>query len=129
MKILITGSNGFIAKNLISHLNRDENVKLYLFSKNDSLNILDAYLKECDFVFHLAGVNRPKEVDEFYKGNSNLTKYIVEKLKEFKKNTPILFSSSTQATLGNDYGKKRGNSIDRTYICNSNYCNNSNLCT
>jgi UDP-2-acetamido-2,6-beta-L-arabino-hexul-4-ose reductase len=52
LKILITGSNGFIAKNLIEHLKLDEENELYLYSKRDSLNILEAYVKEVDFIFH-----------------------------------------------------------------------------
>lgn len=107
MKILITGSNGFIAKNLIEHLKTNENLHLYLFDKKDSLNILETYVKEVDFIFHLAGVNRPKDITEFYEGNSNLTKNIVNILKENKKNTPILFSSSIQSNLDNDYGKSK----------------------
>jgi len=107
MKILVTGSEGFIAKNLIEHLKRDESIELYLFSKKDSLNLLKAYVQEVDFIFHLAGVNRPKSVDEFYEGNSNLTKFIINTLKDSNKNTPILLSSSTQAELDNDYGKSK----------------------
>lgn len=107
MKILITGSDGFIAKNLIEHLKRDETLQLYLFSKKDSLNILETYVKEVDFIFHLAGVNRPKDINEFYEGNSNLTKIIVNILKKEKKQTPILLSSSTQSDLNNDYGKSK----------------------
>ena len=85
MKILITGSNGFIAKNLIEHLKRDESIELYLFSKKDSINLLEAYVEEVDFIFHLAGVNRPKNTQEFYEGNSNLTKIITDTLKLVKK--------------------------------------------
>jgi UDP-2-acetamido-2,6-beta-L-arabino-hexul-4-ose reductase len=107
MKILITGSDGFIAKNLISHLQRDESKKLYLFSKNDSVDILKAYVNEVDFIFHLAGVNRPDDVSEFYEGNANLTKVITETLIQNRKNTPILLSSSTQALKENDYGKSK----------------------
>ena len=107
MKVLITGSNGFVAKNLIEHLKRDESIELYLYSKKDSINILEAYVKEVDFIFHLAGVNRPKDVSEFYEGNSDLTKTIVKILKEANKTTPILLSSSIQAELDNDYGKSK----------------------
>ncbi|WP_373034646.1 NAD-dependent epimerase/dehydratase family protein [Sulfurimonas sp.] len=107
MKILITGSNGFIAKNLIEHLKRDSDIILYLYSKKDSPSILEAYVKEVDFIFHLAGVNRPKNVNEFYKGNSDLTKTIADILISSNKNTPILLSSSTQANLNNDYGKSK----------------------
>ena len=107
MKILVTGSEGFIAKNLIEHLKRDESIELYFFSKKDSLNLLKAYVQEVDFIFHLAGVNRPQSVEEFYEGNSDLTQIITDTLKEAEKNTPILLSSSTQAELDNDYGKSK----------------------
>ena len=107
MKVLITGSNGFIAKNLIEHLKRYKEIEIYLFSKKDSLNLLEAYVKEVDFIFHLAGVNRPKSVDEFYEGNSNLTKSIVDTLKFSNKKTPIVLSSSIQTELNNDYGKSK----------------------
>ncbi|WP_294962763.1 NAD-dependent epimerase/dehydratase family protein [Sulfurimonas sp.] len=107
MNVLITGSNGFIAKNLIEHLKRDEDIKLYLYSKKDSLSILEAYVKEVDFIFHLAGVNRPENINEFYTGNSELTNTIVNTLIENNKCTPILLSSSTQSELDNDYGKSK----------------------
>jgi len=107
MKVLITGANGFIAKNLIEHLKRDENIELFLFSKKDSLNLLEAYVKEVDFIFHLAGVNRPENNEEFYKGNSGLTKNIIDVFIENNKSTPILLSSSTQSDLDNDYGKSK----------------------
>lgn len=107
MKILITGAEGFLAKNLIEHLKFNKDIRLYFYSKNDSLTILEAYIKEVDFIFHLAGVNRPDNVEEFYSGNSDLTKKIVDILIAENKNTPILFSSSIQATLDNDYGKSK----------------------
>jgi len=112
MKVLITGSNGFVAKNLIEHLKRKEDIELYLFSKKDSLNLLEAYVTEADFIFHLAGVNRPENIGEFYEGNSNLTKKIVSILQKNNKTTPIVLSSSTQATLDNDYGKSKKEAED-----------------
>lgn len=107
MKVLITGSDGFIAKNLIEHLKRDENIELYLFSRKDSINILAAYVKEVNFIFHLAGVNRPDNVDDFYRGNSGLTKSITDILVREDKNIPILVSSSIQSEFDNDYGKSK----------------------
>ncbi len=112
MKVLITGANGFVAKNLIEHLKRDAKIELYLFRKSDSQDLLEAYVKEVDFIYHLAGVNRPESVDEFYEGNSNLTKFIVDVLAKAGKNTPILLSSSTQAILENDYGKSKKEAED-----------------
>ena len=107
MKVLVTGSNGFIAKNLIEHLKRDENIELYLYSKRDSHTLLEAYVKEVDFIFHLVGVNRPENIEEFYESNRDLTKIIVDTLKLAKKTTPMVLSSSTQAELDNDYGKSK----------------------
>jgi len=107
MKILITGADGFIAKNLIVHLKREEKFKLYTFTKDESYSLLEAYLKEVDFIFHLAGVNRPQNIEEFYEGNSNLTKFIIKTLQKNSKKIPIVFSSSTQAVLDNDYGKSK----------------------
>lgn len=107
MKVLITGSNGFIAKNLISHLKELDDIQMYLFSKDDSLKILEAYVKEVDFIFHLAGVNRPQKNEEFYDGNCGLTKTIVEILISEKRSTPVLLTSSTQSLLENDYGKSK----------------------
>ena len=68
MKVLITGSDGFLAKNLISQLKTIDKIELYLFSKDNSPDILEAHLKEVDFIFHLAGVNRPKTKTEFITG-------------------------------------------------------------
>lgn len=107
MKVLVTGSDGFLAKNLISHLSIIDEIELYLFSKNNSLNELEDYLKKVDFIFHLAGVNRPKNKTEFITGNKNLTQFITDTLTEFNKETPLLFSSSIQAVLGNEYGKSK----------------------
>lgn len=107
MKVLVTGSNGFIAKNLIEHLKRDEDIEIYIYSKKDSRNLLEAYVEEVDFIFHLAGVNRPENIKEFYEGNSDLTKGIIEVLLKEDKKTPILLSSSTQSTLNNDYGNSK----------------------
>jgi len=107
VKILVTGSDGFIAKNLVAHLKRDDTIKLYTFSKDDSNAILEAYIKEVDFIFHLAGVNRPKNISEFYEGNINLTKFIVDVLNSNAKYTPILLSSSIQVEFDNDYGKSK----------------------
>lgn len=103
----MTGANGFIAKNLIEHLKRYDYIDLYLYTKKDSISLLEAYVKEVEFIFHLAGVNRPTDVSEFYKGNSDITKKIVDILMMENKKTPVLLSSSTQAILENDYGKSK----------------------
>lgn len=101
MKVLVTGSKGFIGKNLISHLLEIKDVEIITFDIDDKLEDID--FNNIDFIFHLAGVNRPKEPKEFYKGNSDLTKALVSKAKDI----PILISSSIQAELDNDYGKSK----------------------
>ncbi len=72
MRVLVTGANGFIGKNLIVHLN-EQNVGVVSFTRDMTLGNLAAALKEVDFVFHLAGVNRPKDAAEFAEGNTGLT--------------------------------------------------------
>jgi UDP-2-acetamido-2,6-beta-L-arabino-hexul-4-ose reductase len=103
--ILITGSDGFIAKNLIQHL-REDKYRLILFSKRHSKKQLKNMIKEADFIFHLAGENRPKNPKAFIDNNINLTKLICD-ISENHNPVPICFSSSTQATLSNDYGKSK----------------------
>ena len=107
MNILITGSNGFIAKNLISVLNRNEQINLFYFCKENNLEDLDHYIKKIDFIFHLAGVNRPESNEEFYLGNSQFTMQLLEALNKHNHKVPILFTSSKQANLNNDYGKSK----------------------
>lgn len=106
MNILITGADGFIAKNLISVLRRQDETSLLLLTRSNEEE-LDSFVQQADFIYHLAGVNRPKETYEFYAGNSSLTERLVALLKKHQKNTPILLSSSTQAEADNDYGKSK----------------------
>ena len=105
-KILVTGSNGFIGKHMTKALERaGYEVLAYDLDKTES--DLKRYVNEADFVVHLAGINRPLSVDEFYNGNTNFTKKLVDFLEISGKNTPIIMSSSTQASLDNDYGKSK----------------------
>ena len=73
MKILITGSEGFIGKNLVQELYNRGYKDIYLFDKSNDFSDLEKFTADCDFVFHLAGVNRPKNEDEFFQGNFGLT--------------------------------------------------------
>ncbi|MFE4896540.1 capsular polysaccharide biosynthesis protein CapF [Peribacillus butanolivorans] len=113
MKILITGSRGFIAKNLIVTLQQMENIDILTYDRNDDIEQLDIYTEVCDFVFHLAGVNRPQEVQEFMQGNYELTSGLLSSLKKNENRCPVLFASSTQALLDNKYGesKKAGENL------------------
>ena len=105
MKVLVTGSKGFIGKNLISHLQEKEDVEIITYDIEDSFEKIENNINDINFIFHLAGVNRPQKTEEFYEGNSDLTKKIVDLIKD--KNIPILVSSSIQAEIDNDYGKSK----------------------
>jgi UDP-2-acetamido-2,6-beta-L-arabino-hexul-4-ose reductase len=105
--ILITGSKGFIGKNLIVAFQRCANLTILTFDSNNSLDELDALIKQADFIFHLAGVNRPQNDDEFISGNIELTRQLCEKLIYLGKKVPFVFTSSTQATLDSAYGQSK----------------------
>lgn len=107
MKILITGSGGFIGKNLIAELKSKKEHELFLYDVDTDQALLDHYTKECDFVFHLAGTNRPKTEEEFLEGNRDFTALLLKKLKEHGNTCPILVSSSIQAELDNPYGRSK----------------------
>lgn len=104
MNILITGSNGFIGKNLVAWLGQRPDTTLLQFDVENTRAELDAFLAQADFVFHLAGVNRPRDESEFKTGNVDLTAYICARLGELGRATPLLLSSSIQAELDNPYG-------------------------
>ena len=112
-KVLVTGSNGFIGKNLIEGLRRSRDIEIKTFDIENDIDSLAGHLKDADIVFHLAGVNRPEKVEEFAVGNAGLTRTIVEILEKSKSNTPVVLSSSIQATLDNPYGisKKQAEDI------------------
>lgn len=104
MKILVTGANGFIGKNLIFQLKNANDCKIFICTRETSEEELDIYCRECDFIFHLAGVQRPENNDDFMKGNFDTTFSIIEKLKKYNNLCPIMLASSTQAVLDNFYG-------------------------
>lgn len=113
MKILITGANGFVARNLIAELKNKGYKDILEFNRSTSKELLYEYTKECDFVFHLAGVNRPQNVEEFMEGNFGLTEEVLELLKKHNNKSPILITSSIQAEKDNPYGvsKKAGEDL------------------
>lgn len=106
MRILVTGAKGFIGKNLISILNTLDHEVLSFDSMNTNAE-LESMTATCDFVVHLAGVNRPTAPDEFYTGNADLTHTLTQYLQSAKNKCPVLMSSSIQATADNDYGKSK----------------------
>ncbi|MGI6431510.1 MAG: NAD-dependent epimerase/dehydratase family protein [Synergistaceae bacterium] len=113
MKILVTGAKGFIGKNLIFELRNRGYGDIYEYDIDTKEELLDEYTRECGFVFHLAGVNRPKETEEFMQGNFGFTSLLLDKLKEHQNRCPVMLSSSIQAMLDNPYGisKKAGEDL------------------
>ena len=121
MKILITGANGFVGKNLTVSLesirdgkDRTRSVsveELYLYDIDSPAELLDEACAKCDFVFHLAGVNRPQNPEEFMQGNFGFTSTLLDTLKKNKNTCPVMISSSIQATCigryDSDYGRSK----------------------
>lgn len=107
MKILVTGAKGFIGKNLVAELQNRGGHEILEFDRDSAPSLLDAYASECDFVFHLAGVNRPQDPKEFMEGNFGFTSTLLTTLQKNHNMAPVLLSSSIQAALDNPYGKSK----------------------
>jgi len=107
MKILVTGAHGFIGKNLISELKNRDYTEILEYDVDTELSLIDQYCEQADFVFHLAGVNRPEKESEFIEGNFGFTATLLDTLKEHHNTCPVMISSSTQATLENPYGESK----------------------
>lgn len=115
MKILVTGSAGFVGRNLVENLKniRDGKNKtrpnltidnIYEYDRNNTLEDLDKYCEDCDFVFNLAGVNRPKDPKEFKEGNFGFASDLLNMLKKHNNKATVMLSSSIQATLQGRFG-------------------------
>ena len=128
MDILITGAAGFVGKNLSAALasirdgkdrtHPDLNIdKLYLYDIDSSPELLEEACRKADFVFNLAGVNRPQDPKEFMEGNFGFASTLLDTLKKYNNNCPIMISSSIQAALNNPYGesKKAGEDLMFAY--------------
>ena len=107
MKVLVTGANGFIGKNLIAHLQEKDDIEILKFDIDTPFQLIEDNIDSINFIYHLAGVNRPKDNSEFFKGNTDLTKRILDLIIERKKSIPFLITSSIQAVRDNDYGKSK----------------------
>lgn len=115
MNILVTGASGFVGRNFVENLKtiRDgknqtrPNIsinKIYEYDKNNTLEELNAFCLDCDFVFNFAGVNRPKDLEEFNKGNYGFASTLLNTLKKHKNKAPVMLASSIQATLSGRFG-------------------------
>ena len=115
MKILVTGAKGFVGKNLCSQLNNIKEGKarwyegvsvdeVYEYDIDSTPEQLEEWCRDCDFVFNLAGVNRPKNQEEFMQGNFGFASTLLNTLKKYKNNCPVMISSSIQATLAGRFG-------------------------
>ena len=113
MKILVTGANGFVGKNLIAELKNSESNEIFEYDLDTDVLLLDSFTRDCEFVFHLAGVNRPVNEEDFMTGNFGFTSVLLEKLNFYKNKAPVLITSSIQAALDNPYGisKKAGEDL------------------
>lgn len=118
MNVLITGAKGFIGRNLVEALKavRDgkdksrglnSDITIFECDIDTDASLLDAYTAECDFVFHLAGVNRPKDEREFMEGNFGFTSMLLDLLKKHGNKSSVLITSSIQAALDNPYGRSK----------------------
>lgn len=107
MRIVITGADGFIGRNLRVRLAEGGYDEIVPVTRADSSGDLRAVLGEADFVFHLAGVNRPKDPREFDSGNLGFTELLCQALRDVGRLVPVVFSSSTQAEIDNPYGRSK----------------------
>lgn len=128
MKILVTGAKGFVGKNLCLTLQNiangndksrglDGDITVYEYDLDTEASLLESWCQDCDFVFHLAGVNRPKETSEFMEGNFGFTDTLLKALENAGNRCPVMISSSIQALLDNPYGKSKlaGEELLRKY--------------
>ena len=107
MKVLVTGADGFIGKNLCISLMRNPSIEIVKFTKDMAMDALQGLVDSVEFIFHLAGVNRPQDDAEFVAGNADLTLAICDAVKATGRNIPIILTSSTQAERMNAYGRSK----------------------
>lgn len=105
--VLVTGAAGFIGKNLCVALEQDQDIEILRFTKESTAGELAAYVNKAEFVFHLAGINRPQNEEEFDKGNRGLTEELLDVIVQSGRRLPVAMTSSIQAELDNAYGKSK----------------------
>lgn len=106
-KVLVTGANGFIGRNLCLSLSQLKGIQILKYDVNNTEDELDTLIGQAEFIFNLAGVNRPQDESEYKIVNSDLTRKIINLASKTGRKIPILFSSSVQAILQNPYGKSK----------------------
>ena len=118
-KVLITGANGFVGKNLQLHLAERKDVQVLSFTRESDVAQLPGLLQEVDFVFHLAGVNRPQDPQEFTVGNAELTQALCQAVRAVAVDTgrkiPVVCTSSIQAARDNPYGQSKRSAEDALF--------------
>ncbi|MEB0146562.1 NAD-dependent epimerase/dehydratase family protein [Pseudomonas sp. CCC2.2] len=112
MKVLVTGANGFVGKNLIAHFKERNDIEVIRFCREDDVTQLYSLVSEVDFIFHLAGVNRPLHPGEFKTDNTDLTRLLSDAIVASGRRIPLLYTSSIQAALDNAYGSSKRNAED-----------------
>lgn len=115
MRVLITGSGGFVGRNLVATLSRRGGYELRGFDVEDQPESLTELVGWAEAIVHLAGVNRPQQVEEFQTGNAGFTAQLVELAEATGRAIPLVLSSSTQAALDNPYGKSKGQVEELVY--------------
>ena len=107
MRVLVTGAQGFIGKNLIAHLKENNDFTVTPFTRDDSIDSLPNLINQIDVIVHLAGENRPNDIAEFDVVNSGLTKTLCDEIRKTGKRITLILASSTQSELDNPYGKSK----------------------
>ena len=126
MRILVTGAKGFVGKNLCAQLENiatgkarwykvDPDITVFKYDVDSTPEQLDEYCQKADFVFNLAGVNRPKNQEEFMTGNFGFASTLLDTLKKYNNTCPVMISSSSQAALDNPYGQSKKAGEDLTF--------------